>query len=486
MFINGEWRNSSNQAVRDIINPANGEVIAQAAEGTLEDAKAAIQAARTAFDSGIWSDLPAAERAKYLYKIADKLEEQFDELVDLEVMNNGKTRAEAEFDIQDSATCFRYYAGLITKPAGETYDVPDPDIQSMVVREPVGVAGLIVPWNFPLLMGVWKVAPALAAGNTIVFKPAEITPITAIKLFEIMEQIGIPAGVANLVLGAGGVIGQEIAESHKVDVVSFTGSTLTGRKIMQAASGNLKKTSLELGGKSPNIIFDDVDLEIAVDQALFGIFFGAGQICAAGSRILVQEGIYDDFVERFVERANKIKVGPGNEEGMEMGAIASEKQMNQILNYVKIGQEEGAVLRTGGNRIMDRGLDKGFFIEPTVFTDVKQEMQIVQEEIFGPVVTIQKFKDEKEAIELANDVDFGLAGGVFTNDGARALRVIKKLRAGITWINTYHPTFVEAPWGGYKQSGIGRSLGTYGLEDFQEIKQINSNMNVGTTGWFKK
>lgn len=485
MYINGEWKDSSNKAVRDVINPANGEVIAQAAEGTLEDAEAAIKAARKAFDSGIWSELPAAERASYLFKIADKLEEQFEELVDLEVLDNGKTRGEAEFDMEDAAGCFRYYAGLITKPGGETYEVSDPDIQSMVVREPVGVAGLVVPWNFPMLMSVWKIAPALAAGNTIVFKPAEITPITAVKVFEIMEDVGIPAGVANMVLGEGGIIGQAIAESDKVDAISFTGSTQTGRKIMQAATGNLKKISLELGGKSPNIIFEDVDLEVAVDQALFGIYFGAGQVCSAGSRILVQEGIYDQFVERFVERAEKIKVGPGNEEGVEMGAIVSERQMNNVLNYIEIGQDEGAVLRTGGRRIMDRGLDKGFFIEPTVFTDVRQDMRIVQEEIFGPVVTIQSFKDEKEAIELANGVEFGLAGGVFTNDGARALRVIKKLRAGITWVNTYHPTFVEAPWGGYKQSGIGRSLGTYGLEDFQEVKQINIHMNPGMAGWFK-
>lgn len=485
MYINGEWKDSSNKAVRDIINPANGEVIAQAAEGTIEDAEAAIQAARKAFDSGIWSELTAAERAKYLYQIADKLEEQFEELVDLEVLDNGKTRGEAEFDMEDAVACFRYYAGLITTPGGETFEVPDPDIQSMVVREPVGVAGLVVPWNFPMLMSVWKIAPALAAGNTIVFKPAEITPVTAIKVFEIMEEVGIPAGVANMILGEGGVIGQAIAESHDVDAISFTGSTQTGRKIMQAATGNLKKISLELGGKSPNMIFDDVDLEIAVDQALFGIFFGAGQVCSAGSRILVQEGIYDQFVDRFVERAKNIKVGPGNEEGVEMGPIVSERQMKNILSYIKIGQEEGAVLRAGGNRIMNRGMDKGFFIEPTVFTDVKQNMRIVQEEIFGPVVTIQKFKDEKEALELANGVDYGLAGGVFTSDGARALRVIKKLRAGITWINTYHPTFVEAPWGGYKQSGIGRSLGTYGLEDFQEVKQINNNMNPGMAGWFK-
>ncbi|MFD1708612.1 aldehyde dehydrogenase family protein [Siminovitchia sediminis] len=486
MYINGEWKNSTNNAVREIINPANGEVIAQAAEGTLEDAKVAIKAARDAFESGIWSDLTAAERANYLYKIAGKIEENFEELVDLEIMDNGKTRGEAEFDMEDAVASFRYYAGLIVNSGGETLEVPDPDMHSMVVREPVGVAGLVVPWNFPMLMSVWKVAPALAAGNTIVFKPAEVTPITAVKLFEIMEEVGIPAGVANMVLGDGSIVGQEIAESNDVDVISFTGSTQTGRRIMQAATGNLKRISLELGGKSPNIIFEDVDLEVAVDQALFGIFFGAGQVCSAGSRILVQEEIYDAFVERFVERTKKIKVGSGNEEGVEMGAIVSEKQMNNILNYIQIGQEEGATLAAGGNRIMDRGLEKGFFIEPTVFTNVKQDMRIVQEEIFGPVVTIQKFKDEKEAIQLANDVDFGLAGGVFTNDGARALRVIKKLRAGITWINTYHPTFVEAPWGGYKQSGIGRSLGTYGLEDFQEVKQININMNPGMAGWFGK
>lgn len=486
MYINGEWRDSSNKAVREIINPANGEVIAQAAEGTAEDAEAAIKAARTAFDSGIWSDLPAAERANYLYKIADKLEEQHEELVELEVMDNGKTRSEAEFDMEDAVACFRYYAGLISAPSGETYEVSDPNIQSMVVREPVGVAGLVVPWNFPVLMSVWKIAPALAAGNAIVFKPAEITPVTAVKVFEIMEQVGIPAGVANMILGEGAVVGQAVAESHDVDAISFTGSTQTGRRIMQAAAGNLKKISLELGGKSPNIIFDDVDLEIAVDQALFGIFFGAGQVCVAGSRILVQEGLYDRFVERFVERAKKIKVGPGNEEGVEMGAIVSERQMNGILEYIRIGQEEGATLAAGGHRITERGLDKGFFIEPTVFIDVKQDMRIVQEEIFGPVVTIQKFKDEKEAIELANDIEYGLAGAVFTKDGARAMRVIKKLRAGITWINTYHPAFVEAPWGGYKQSGIGRGLGTYGLEEFQEIKQINLNMDIQPVGWFKE
>lgn len=483
MFINGEWRTSNNKDIHEVLNPATGEVIATAPRATVEETKEAIQVARDTFESGVWSDLTAQERAKYLYKIADKIDERFEELVELEVMNNGKRKAEAEFDVGDAATCFRYYAGLITAPSGETYSVPEP-VQAMVVREPVGVAGLIVPWNFPLLMSVWKIAPALAAGNTIVYKPAEITPVTAIKLFEILEEVGIPTGVANMVLGKGSVVGQTIAESKEVDVVSFTGSTDVGRQIMKAAAGNLKKISLELGGKSPNIIFADADFETAVDYALFGIFFGAGQVCSSGSRILVEESIYDKFVESFIERARKIKVGPGMQEGVDVGAIVSKQQMESILEYIEIGKKEGATLALGGNRLSENGLEKGNFIEPTVFTDVTQDMRIVQEEIFGPVAVIQKFKDEKEAIQLANDSDFGLAGGVFSQDGAKALRVIKKVRAGITWINSYHPTYVEAPWGGYKQSGIGRSLGTYGLEDFQEIKQININLAVEPVGWF--
>ncbi|HEY9577270.1 MAG TPA: aldehyde dehydrogenase family protein, partial [Pseudobacillus sp.] len=418
-----------------------------------------------------------------LNKIADKIDERFAELVELEVMDNGKLRAEAEFDVADAATCFRYYAGLILTPEGETYQVPE-NAQAMVVREPVGVAGLIVPWDFPLLMSVWKIAPALAAGNTIVYKPAEATPITAMKLVEIIEEVGVPKGVMNLVMGKGSVVGQAIAESHDVDIVSFTGSTDVGREIMKAAAGNLKKISLELGGKSPNIIFADADFETAVDYALFGIFFGAGQVCSSGSRILVEEGIYDQFVERYIERAKQIKVGPGMNEDSQVGAIASEQQMNAILNYIEIGKREGATLALGGNRLMENGLDKGFFIEPTVFTNVTSDMRIVKEEIFGPVVTIQKFKNEEEAVQLANDTVFGLAGAVFSGNGAKALRVIKKVRAGITWVNAYHPTYVEAPWGGYKQSGIGRSLGTYGLEDFQEIKQININLNVEPVGWF--
>jgi betaine-aldehyde dehydrogenase len=482
MYINGEWRTAEKQ--RSTVNPATGEVIGYAAEGSIEDMEAAIGAAREAFDSGIWSETSAAERAAVLFKIADKLEEAKEELAALETMDNGKPYREAEADVEDAAACFRYYAGLITKPDGQTYSVPAP-MQAMVIKEPIGVCGLIVPWNYPLLMSVWKIAPALAAGNTIVFKPSEVTPVTPTKLFEILESVGLPKGVANLVMGAGDTVGNTLIQDKRVDKISFTGGTVTGKHIMRQAAENVTKVSLELGGKSPNIIFADADFETAVDYALFGIFAGSGQICAAGSRILVEESIAERFIERFAERSQKIKVGNGMDQEIEMGPLVSEEHMKKVLKYIEIGKQEGAQLVCGGNRITSSELEKGFFVEPTVFSNVTSNMKIVQEEIFGPVVVIQTFKDEKEAIQLANDTEYGLAGSVFTNDGAKALRVIKKLRAGITWVNTYHFTFNEAPWGGYKQSGIGRGLGTFGLEEFQEVKQININLQVEPIGWFK-
>jgi len=482
-YINGEWQAPSSDRVEDVINPATGEVIGKIAFSTKEDTERAIDAARQAFDSGVWADATTHERAAVLLKIADLIEAEAEELAKAETIDNGKILAEAEFDVADAATCFRYYAGIIMHPDGETYHVPD-NVQAMVVKEPVGVTGLIVPWNFPILMSVWKLAPALAAGNAIVYKPSEVTPMNAQRLFEIFEEAGVPHGVVNMVVGDGPTVGQTISESHEVDMVSFTGSTAVGREIMKAAAGNLKKISLELGGKSPNIVFADADLETAVDYGLFGIFFGSGQVCSAGSRILVEESIYDRYVERFAERAQLIKVGPGLDPTSNMGAIVSEKQLNRILDYIEIGKSEGARLVAGGKRVVDNNLDKGFFIEPTVFADCTPEMRIVREEIFGPVVTIQKFSTEEEAIRLANDTDYGLAGGVFSGDGAKALRVIKKVRAGITWVNDYHPTYVEAPWGGYKQSGIGRSLGKYSLEEFQEVKQINIRLSVEPNGWF--
>lgn len=485
MYVDGKWQDRKQLDQRDIINPANGEIIARSTEGTVADAKAAIKAAKGAFDAGDWSEMPAVERSAYLYKIADKIDEYHDELTQLETMDNGKTLVESGYDVSDSADCFRYYAGLIRTPAGQTYDVADP-MQAMVVHEPIGVCGLIVPWNFPLLMSVWKLAPALAAGNTVILKPSEVTPVTANKLFEIFDEVGLPAGVVNLVLGGGATVGNELAVSHDVDKISFTGGTETGRSIMKAATGNLKKISLELGGKSPNVIFADADFEAAVDYALLGIYSGAGQVCSAGSRILVEESIHDQFVERFVERAKQIKVGPGDQSASEMGPLVSEAHLQKVMSYIKLGQEEGARLVCGGNRLQTDGLSQGYFVEPTAFTDTTEDMSIVQEEIFGPVVVFQKFTDEKDAIRLANNTVYGLAGSVFTGDGAKALRVIKKVRAGITWVNTYHTTYNEAPWGGYKQSGIGRGLGTYGLEEFQEVKQININQEVEPSGWFSE
>jgi len=484
MYIDGEWVNAQSGKTRDIVNPANGEVIAKAAEGDVADARHAIEVARRTFDSGEWSELPAAQRASYLFAVADKLEERAEEIAQLETLDNGKPLRETQFDLADAAACFRYYAGLVTKPDGQTYHVGDP-MQAMVVREPVGVCGLIVPWNYPLLMAVWKIAPALAAGNTIVFKPSEVTPVTAIKLFEILEEVGIPKGVANMVMGAGATVGNELAESHLVDKISFTGGTATGRSIMKAATGNIKKISLELGGKSPNIVFADADFETAVDYALFAIFANQGQVCSAGSRLLLEESIYERFLERLVERAKQIRVGPGNEPTTEMGPLVSQAHLEKVLSYIEIGKQEGARLLCGGNRITANGLDKGYFVEPTIFADTTPQMRIVQEEIFGPVLAVQKFKDEADAIRLANDSVYGLAGGVFTQDGAKALRVIKKLRAGITWINCYHPTYNEAPWGGYKQSGIGRGLGTFGFDEFTEVKQININLQVQPVGWFE-
>jgi betaine-aldehyde dehydrogenase len=483
MFINGEWVSSTSGEKRDVLNPATGEVIATAAEGTQKDVDAAVEAAKYAFYEGGWWGTPAVERARLLFKIADKLEEKAEELAALETLDNGKPLREARFDIDDAAACFRYYAGLATKPTGQTYEVPDGQ-QAMVIREPIGVCGQIIPWNFPLLMSGWNLAPALAAGNSVVFNPSEVTPVTAVKLFEILEEVGVPKGVANLVLGAGPVVGQAIAEHEEIDKVAFTGGTATGRKIMEASLGNLKKVTLELGGKSPNIVFADSDFETAVDYALFGIFCNQGQVCSAGSRLLLEESIYDQFIASLTAKAKQIKVGSGSDEKTHMGPVVSEAHMNKILSYIEIGKEEGAKLIVGGNRIKGEGLENGYFIEPTIFVDTTPEMRIVQEEIFGPVLVVQKFKDEAEALRLANDTKYGLAGAVFTNDIAKAYRVIKKVRAGITWINSYHPTYNEAPWGGFKQSGNGRELGTFGYEAYTEVKQINNNLDIQPTGWF--
>lgn len=482
LFIDGKFQDGESE--RSLVNPANGKVLTKVAEASPSQVEEAIKAARRAFDKGPWPRLTAFERAQTLFKIAELIDANADELAELETLNGGKPLRETRYDIADSANCFRYYAGLITKPTGTTVDVPAPSVTS-IVREPIGVCGQIIPWNYPLLMASWKLAPCLAAGNTCVLKPSEFTPLTVVRLAELLQQAGLPEGVVNIVLGDGPKVGQPIAESKLVDKIAFTGSVKTGKLIAAAALGNLKKVTLELGGKSPMIVFSDFDLDVAVDYALFAIYCNSGQVCSAGSRMIVEDSIYESFVKKMAERAQKIRVGPGLEDETEMGPLVSESQMKRVLEYIEVGKKEGAKLVTGGERLKGDKFGEGFYVSPTIFKDVKSNMRIVQEEIFGPVVVVQKFKSEEEAVELANDSDYGLAGAVFTKDITRAHKVVKQLRAGITWVNAYHNTYTECPWGGYKQSGWGRELGTFGLEAYTEVKQININLDPIAVGWFE-
>ncbi|MGC1381011.1 MAG: aldehyde dehydrogenase family protein [Candidatus Baltobacteraceae bacterium] len=484
MFVGGTWKLASDGGTRELINPANGRAIATIAEATVEDANAAIAAARNAFDAGPWGSTSATERAALLFRVADAIDANRDEFMRIDTLNNGKPLRETEYDAIDAANCFRYYAGLATKPHGQTFDVPAPS-QTFTVREPIGVCGQIVPWNYPLLMAVWKLAPALAAGNVCVLKPAELTPLSAIRLASIFQELGFPPGVVNVVTGAGATVGHAIAVSEQVDKIAFTGGTKTGRSIMHDATSNLKKISLELGGKSPNVVFADADFDTAIDYALFGIFANAGQVCSAGSRLILERSIHDRFLDRLVERAQKIRVGDGFDPASEMGPIISPVHRERVEAYIRAGKEEGAQLLCGGERL-GGALADGNFIAPTIFAKTNPSMRIVQEEIFGPVLVVQTFDDEAGAIALANDTIYGLAGAVFTQDIAKAHRVIRKMRAGITWINTYHPTYNEAPWGGYKQSGIGRELGTYGYDAYTEVKQISVNLDVTPSGWFSE
>jgi betaine-aldehyde dehydrogenase len=484
LFLGGTFAAASDGGSRELIDPATDEVYARVAEATAADAARAIAIAREAFDSGPWPDTTAHDRARLLLRIADEIDANGAELAAMETLSCGKPLREAEYDVADAANCFRYYAGLATKPHGQTYDVPAPS-QSFTVREPIGVCGQIVPWNYPLLMATWKLAPALAAGNVCILKPSEYTPLSALWLAKIATGVGLPAGVLSVLPGAGPVVGAALAESMLVDKIAFTGSVPTGQAIMRAAACNVKKISLELGGKSPNIVFADADRATAIDYALFGIYANAGQVCSAGSRLLLQRDIAGDVVAELVRRSGKIVVGDGFASETEMGPLVSARQRDRVEGYIAIGRDEGATLACGGTRPAGQLGERGNFIVPTIFTDTTPQMRIVREEIFGPVLAVQTFADEAEAIALANDSPYGLAGAVFTSDAARAHRVIRKLRAGITWINAYHPTYNEAPWGGYKQSGIGRELGTYGYDAYTEVKQINVNLAVEPSGWFK-
>ncbi len=484
MYIGGAWVAAASGQTRQIINPANQEVIATVAEGDRRDAIAAIAAARQAFDLTDWPTRPAVERAALLARLADLIEAEREQLATLESLDTGKTLEESRWDMDDIAGIFRYFAGLADKDGGEVISSPLPATESLLVREPVGVCGQISPWNYPLLQAAWKLAPALAAGCTVVVKPSEITPLTTLRVTELAITAGFPPGVINTVLGPGATVGAELAEHHDVDLISFTGGIATGKKIIQAASGNVKKICLELGGKNPNIIFADADLEIAVDQALNGVFFHAGQICSAGARLMVEEPVHDEFVTRLKARMANIKIGDGFAEQTQMGPLISAEHRAKVEGYVAIGLAEGAQLELGGKRPEDAELQAGFFYAPTLFSGCRNDMRIVQEEVFGPVITVESFRSEAEAVERANSTIYGLAAGFWTSDAGRMQRVAKALRFGTVWINDFNVYFTQAPWGGFKQSGLGRELGRLGLEEYTEVKHIFRNQRPAAMNWF--
>ena len=486
MYIDGGWTEGSDRRTMDIVNPATGKVFARVYESSVEDTRRAILAAKKSFyETREWRDMDSQARGDILLKIADKIEENMEELAKLDTLDNGKPLREAEGDIDDGIHTFRYYAGLLKAPSGGVYEVNSNfgQMHSYTVHEPIGVCAQITPWNYPFLMSVWKLAPALAAGNSVIIKPSPKAPLSTIRLFEIFEAVGMPKGSVNLLMGDAQV-GMELGENKDVDMIAFTGSTKVGQLLQAAAASNVKKVGLELGGKSPNVIFADADLDGAVEWAMIGIFFNQGQVCSAGSRIIIEESIKDEFISRLKARAEAMTIGNGMD-NPDIGPLITEKDMNKVLDYIKIGLEEGATLVCGGERYMEGKCAQGYFVRPTIFANCRSDMRIVREEIFGPVVTVQTFRTEEEAVAMANDTCYGLAGAVFTSDVSRAMRVIKEIRAGITWINCYNPTFNEAPWGGYKMSGIGRELGVHGLEEYQEVKQININLTPGPVGWYE-
>ena len=483
MYVCGEWVEAKSKALREIIDPGNGELLGTVPESNREDVILAIEAAREAFDKGPWKTTTALDRGKFLFKISDLIRREAKRLAELEVKNCGKPLAEAEYDVNDAANCFEFYGGLATKIHGETMSVPA-NSMSFVVREPLGVCGQIIPWNFPLLMSAWKLAPALAAGCTVILKPSELTPLTALELAGLIHEAGLPPGVVNIVTGPGAGAGEELAQNKLCDKVAFTGGTLTGRKILEGASSNLKKVTLELGGKNPNIVFADCDLEAAIDGALFGAFANQGEVCSAGSRLLVDKSIHKSMVAGMLAKIERIKLGHGLTPGVKMGPLISKAQLEKVQNYIQIGIQEGATLLCGGKRPEGATFAKGNFLLPTIFDKVTPKMRIAREEIFGPVLSIITFETEEEAIHIANDTDYGLAAGVWSKNIFRAMRVVRSLRAGITWINTYHPTFNELPWGGYKQSGWGRELGIHGIDAYLETKQININLDEAPIGWY--
>ena len=482
--VGGEWRSALSGGRREIRCPADGSLVAEIDEGGAEDTELAIGAAYDAFHHGPWPHTSSRERGDLLLRVADLLERDEEAVARAESLDTGKRLVESRLDVADVVRVFRHYGHVAGEEAGRVVDTGDPGVVSRVVHEPVGVCGLITPWNYPLLQASWKVAPCLAAGNTFVLKPSELTPHTAVHLMRLLDEAGLPAGVGNLVVGDGPGAGAPLSTDPRVDLVSFTGGVATGRRIMAAAAPTVKRIALELGGKNPNIVFADADLEVALDYALTAVFLHSGQVCSAGARLLVEESVHDDFVDEIVRRARRIRLGGPFDDDAETGPLTSAVHLEKVEKYVAAGIAEGAVLRCGGDRPDDPVLADGFYYLPTVLDRCTSAMSVTQEESFGPVLTVETFAGEDSAVATANDSIYGLAGAVWTQDAGKAQRVAGRLRMGTVWINDYHPYVPQAEWGGYKQSGIGRELGRAGLEEYRETKHIWHNIDPRAQHWF--
>jgi betaine-aldehyde dehydrogenase len=480
LYINGEFVEGHAGAYFPVVDPSTEEMIAEVPDADEKDVNRAVAAARAAFDSGAWPQTTAQERGRILFRLAERVRRESAQLAELEARNSGKPIVEAEYDIADVATCFEYYGGLATKVMGHVHPVPD-NALSLSLREPIGVAGQIIPWNYPLLMAAWKLAPALAAGCTCVLKTAEQTPLTALEFAPYFADAGLPPGVVNIVTGFGESAGAPLVKHPDVNKIAFTGSAAVGKTIVKMAADTVKRVTLELGGKSPNIFFADADFEAAIDGALFGVFINQGEVCSAGSRVLVEKPIYSKFVEAMTSKAKTIRLGPPLERETKMGPLVSKEQFERVRSYQEIGKKEAKVAAGGGR---PSTIARGYYVEPTIFYDVENSARIAQDEIFGPVAAVIPFVDEKEAIRIANDTPYGLAAAVWSRDIFKAFRVVKALRAGIVWVNHMQPTYVEAPWGGYKQSGFGRELGPWGVEEYLETKQVHINLNEQPIGWY--
>ncbi|MCA1591781.1 MAG: betaine-aldehyde dehydrogenase [Acidobacteria bacterium] len=486
LLIDGQWMDAESGKTFETPNPATGKTLAEVAEADKADVDKAVAAARRAFE-GKWSKMSARDRGRLLYKLSQLIESKSQELAALETADNGKPiRESAYVDLPQVAENFEYFAGFATKIEGETIPVPG-QMFNYTLREPLGVCGQIIPWNFPLLMAAWKLAPALAAGNTVVLKPAEQTPVTAMELGKLIQEAGFPDGVVNIVPGFGETAGAALASHPGIDKIAFTGSTEVGKMIAHAAADNLTRVSLELGGKAPNIVFADANIEQAVSGAMMGIFFNQGQVCCAGSRLFLEESVKDEFLERFKERAGRIKVGDPMDKGTQMGPQVSSEQLGRIKGYVDIARGEGATVFVGGECPQLEGdFQNGYFFQPTIFSEVKNEMRVAQEEIFGPVVSVITFRDEDDLIRQANETLYGLSAGIWTQDITRAHRFAREIKAGTVWINTFNMFNAASPFGGYKQSGYGREMGKHALEMYTQVKSVWVDLSGKPIGWFGK